>query len=371
MLNPRRQSADIAFFFPTLTGGGAERVMVTLARGFNERGVRVDLVLVRAQGPYLADVPTSMRILDFGKTRIIASLPSMVRYLRAERPPKLLAALDFTNLIALWSKKLAHVNTEVIISQHQALSESTKNSSALKIRLLPYIMHWTYPYVDKIIAVSDGVAEDLAKAIALPRKRVKVIYNPVVTPELFDKAKAPLEHPWFTPGEPPVILGVGRLTEQKDFPNLLQAFARVRCVHPARLIILGEGEERPRLEALVQQLRLTDDVSLPGFVSNPYNYMARAAVFVLSSRWEGLPTVLIESMAAGIPAVVSTDCPSGPAEILEHGRYGALVSVGDSPALAQAILEAIQKHPTDNLRKRAVYFSADRIVQQYIDFLSL
>jgi glycosyltransferase involved in cell wall biosynthesis len=203
-------------------------------------------------------------------------------------------------------------------------------------------------------------------------EKIKVIYNPVITPELFARAEEPLDHPWFRPGEPPVVLGVGRLTQAKDFPTLIRAFALVRKERPARLMILGEGEERPKLEALVRELRLEEDVALPGFVDNPYKYMKRAAVFVLSSRWEGFGIVLVEAMALGTP-VVATDCPSGPAEILENGKWGRLVPPGDPEALAKAILDTLEGgvsrvKATTNVQKR---FSMIAIVEQYLKVLGV
>jgi len=178
-----------------------------------------------------------------------------------------------------------------------------------------------------------------------------------------------LNHPWFAPGEPPVILSVGRLTKQKDYPTLIRAFALVHRERPARLMILGEGEERPKLEALIQELSLDDDVSLPGFVDNPYAYMARSAVFVLSSAWEGLPTVLIEAMAVGTP-VVATDCPSGPAEILEGGKWGKLVPVGDVEALAEAIARKISSPMQKSRLDVCERFRMDKVIAQYIYILT-
>ena len=198
------------------------------------------------------------------------------------------------------------------------------------------------------------------------------IYNPVVTAELVSQSRAPLDHPWLQLGAPPVILGVGRLHEQKDFPTLLRAFARVRAKREARLIILGEAkhaEYRTELTTLAAQLGIANDVMFPGFVDNPFAYMAHAAVFVLSSAWEGLPTVLIEALACGCP-VVSTDCPSGPAEILENGKYGPLVPVGDDVALADAICSVLNTPPNrDWLRARGALFGVDHVADRYLGVL--
>ena len=365
------EKMKLALFLPSLRGGGAERVMVNLARGFVERGLQVDLVLARAEGPYLSQVPKEVRVVDLGAQRVLHSLPGLVRYLREERPQAMLSALNHANIVAIWAKLLARVKTRLVVSERTTLSRSTENASSIRVKFIPFLVKAFYPYADVVVAVSRGVAEDLIARIGLTAEKIKVIYNPVVTPELFTKAEEPLDHPWFRPGEPPVILGVGRLTKPKDFPTLIRAFALVRKERPARLMILGEGEERPNLEALVRELGLEEDVALPGFVENPYKYMKRAAVFVLSSRWEGLPTVLIEAMALGTP-VVATDCPSGPAEILEGGKWGRLVAVGNETSLARAIILALSK-PVNagELRSRAQLFSVDGVVQLYLDLLGV
>lgn len=335
-----RRTEKLALFLPSLGGGGAERVMVTLAKALAERGFSVDLVLAKAEGPYLGDVPEEVRVVDLGARRVLYSLPGLVRYLRRERPAAMLSALNHANIVAIWARSLSRVATRLVVAEHNTLSLSTENAPSLRARVMPLLIKRFYPLAETVVAVSRGVAEDLVALTGLPPDKVKVIYNPVVTPELFAKAEEPLDHPWFQPGEPPVILGVGRLTKQKDFPTLIRAFALVRKERPARLMILGEGEDRPQLEALVWELGLEEDVALPGFVDNPYKYMKRAAVFVLSSAWEGLPTVLIEALALGTP-VVSTNCLSGPAEILEGGRWGSLVPAGDESRLAGAVLETL------------------------------
>jgi glycosyltransferase involved in cell wall biosynthesis len=230
---------------------------------------------------------------------------------------------------------------------------------------------WFYSWADAIAPVSEGVAEDLTHLARRPLKQMQVIYNPVVTPQLFEKANEPVEHEWFATNAPPVILGVGRLSVQKDFPTLIRAFALVRKHIPARLMILGEGEDRSQLEVLIEELGLSADVTLPGFVSNPYAFMSKAGVFALSSVYEGLPTVLIEAMAVGTP-VVSTDCPSGPREILDGGKYGSLVPVKDVQAIADAILTQLtsQKN-TAVAQQRSQSFSLETAVNKYLKLIEL
>jgi glycosyltransferase involved in cell wall biosynthesis len=235
--------------------------------------------------------------------------------------------------------------------------------------MVPHLARRFYPWADWVIGNSQGVSDDLSRMIGLPRERIKVLYNPVVTPEVMAKAQAPLDHPWFKAGAPPVVLAVGRLTKQKDFPTLLQAFARVRQNRSCRLMILGEGPDRPALESLVRQQGFASDVALPGFVGNPYAYMSRASLYVLSSQWEGLPTVLIEALYCG-PPVVATDCPSGPREILADGKHGALVPVGDVPALTQAMDAALAGKTPIPTEASWQPYAVDTVVDQYLALLA-
>ncbi len=222
---------------------------------------------------------------------------------------------------------------------------------------------------DAIIGVSDEAGDDLSRVARIPRQRITTIYNPIVTPELPTLAKAPLDHPWFRPGALPVILGAGRLVDQKDFPMLIRAFVRVRQQRLARLVILGEGEQRGELEAVAVALAVAEDVALPGFAANPFAWMSRADVFVLSSTWEGLGNVVAEALACGCP-VVSTDCPAGPSEILQEGTFGSLVPVGDDAALAMAIIATLDSPlPRERLVERGMWFSVERAAEQYARFI--
>jgi glycosyltransferase involved in cell wall biosynthesis len=401
----------IAFFMTSLGGGGVERVVFNLAQAYIERGYRVDVVVCQVEGPYSDQVPEGVKVIGleaglagwFARAYILAAdpqgvlallrpvllpikswkrfryLPALIRYLRHERPHVLLSAKTHVNLMALWAQRLARVSTRVVVSEHSTKGQAMKADPKKKRwhwRFLPPVVQRTYPWADAILAVSDGVADDLSLLTGVPRKRITTIYNPIVTPELSRKAQVPLEHPWFTPGAPPVVLGAGRLRAQKDFPTLLRAFARARAVRDMRLMILGGGKDEHRdaqlkapLLALAEQLGVADDVALPGFVGNPFAYMARASVFVLSSAWEGFGNVIVEALACGCP-VVSTDCPSGPAEILENGTHGPLVPVGDDVALADAILSILNTPPDrDRLRARAGMFTVDYAAEQYLRVL--
>lgn len=358
----------LAIFLPSLYGGGAQRIVLNLAQGIAARGYAVDLVLARAQGPYLAQVSASVRLVDLDASRTLFSLPTLTRYLRNERPQAMLSALNYANIIALWARRLTGTPRQVVISEHNTFSRWKRKLPSFYGQLMSWLLKSFYRWADGIVAVSKGVADDLAQETSIPRGHIQVIYNPIVTPGLQAKAQASLDHPWFEPGEPPVLLAVGRLTVQKDFSTLIQAFARVRQARPARLLILGDGEERPALEAMVSELALERDVRLPGFVGNPYAYMARASLFVLSSRWEGLPTVLGEALYCGVP-IIATDCPSGPREILADGQYGQLVPIGDVSALAQSMEAILDRPPCHPPRESWQRFELENVVDQYMSIL--
>jgi len=352
---------------PSLAGGGAERAMLHLADGLVERGHKVDLVLVRAQGPYAEIVPEGVNVVDLNCRRIATSFRPLVQYLKSEQPAVMLSALKSTNCVATWARWLSAVDMRLFVCEHNNLSESTSNSIKWQDRVLPLLMRMSYARTDGVVAVSQGVADDLVNVLGLSRPNIQVIYNPVVTASLEQWASAPLDNGWFAQGSPPVIVAAGRLTAQKDFPSLIRGFAKLSKSRKARLMIIGEGEDRPDLESLVHELGLSDDVAMPGFVENPYKYMANASVFVLSSRWEGLPLVLIEAMACGSP-VVATDCPSGPREILEDGKWGKLVPMQDPAELASAIEQVLDEGGCD-ARPRAAQFSVSRAVDQYAELL--
>lgn len=366
-----KQRAQLALYLPNLDGGGAERMMVSLASGFARRGLHVDLVLAEARGPYLADVGPGVNVVDLRSSGVLASLPKLVSYFRRRRPEAVLATLNHASVAALLARKLSAVPVRAVVRESNMMFPSPTRST--KSKALKAATRFFYPWADAYIAVSQGVADDLQRFAHLERHKVHTIYNPVISESLFEKLKATPEHPWFGADDDaarlPVVLGVGRLTGQKDFATLLRAFAAAQKVRPARLVILGEGERREELEGLARTLGISERVSLPGFVDNPFALMARADTFVLSSRHEGLPGALIQAMACGCK-VVSTDCPSGPSEILKGGKLAPLVAVGDDTKLAQAIAGSLAL-PAANpeLRVRALDFSEEKIVPQYLEVL--
>ena len=359
----------IALFIPSLHGGGAERVMLNLAQGFVAEGRDVDLVLVKAEGVYLKAVPDTVNVIDLNCGRVLTSLFKLAVYLHRQKPKVLLSAMDHANIVAILARIIAASTTKIAVSVHSTLSVEVEKSPSWRGKIIPWFINRCYPKADAVITVSTGVADDLANVTRLQRDSITVVYNPVVTPELLQQSMQPIEHQWFLPCKVPVLLAVGRLSEPKDFRTLIKAFAIIKKQRKCRLLILGEGEQRQMLEQLVKHLNLQNEVLLPGFVDNPYAYMKQADVFVLSSAWEGLVTVLIEAMACGTP-VVSTDCPSGSSEILQDGKFGRLVPVGDAKALAAAVLKTLDE-PLDaeSLQLRANDFSMDNSVQHYLQVL--
>ena len=350
-----------------MAGGGAERGALKLAEGLARLGYDVDLVLAAAAGPRLAEIPADVRVVDLHSRRVLTSLPRLVRYLRREKPHALVSVLDHANIVALWARRLAGYPGRVVVVEQNELSEAARNGKSRRDRTMPRLVTRFYPWADHVVCVSAGVSQDLVRLTGLPGDKVGVIFNPIVSDDILQKARAPVDHPWFRDGSS-VILAVGRLRPQKDFQMLLHAFARARARRPARLVILGEGPERPELEALVRRLEVADDVDLPGAAGNPYAYMTRATAFVLSSRWEGLPTVLIEALSCGAP-VIATDCPSGPRDILAGGRYGSLVPVGDVAALANAIEAALDGRLSPAPEESWRPYEVDTVVDSYLSLL--
>ena len=370
--HPADGGTRLAFFLPDLHGGGAERVVLSLCRRFVAEGIAVDLLLARATGALLGEVPQGVHVIDLGlrlrlPTRTglaLGAFAGLVRYLRSTPPTALAASLTGANLVAIAARRAAGGHTRLVLREANTAANLRGPLTRRWVRVL-------YPAADAVIAVSEGVREDLVNLLGLPAQQVRVIYNPVDIGEIHRLADEDPHQPWFGPGAPPVILGVGRLAPQKDFASLLQAFAAVRQTRPARLMLLGEGPLRAELEHLAAGLGIAADVAMPGFVANPYAYLRRAAAFVLCSRWEGMPNVLIQALASG-PPVVATDCHSGPREILDGGRYGRLVPVGDVQALADAISSTLDgDEPCDAAARveRAQCFSLDEIAPRYLDAL--
>lgn len=308
-----------------------------LVRQFSDWGFAVDLLRIRNHGPHLsAAALPGVRIVDLGCAHVSTVLPSLVRYLRRQHPRALLTDKDRVNRVAIVARAVAGTGTRLAVRIGTTVSVNLASRKPLDRWLQRKSMGGLYPLADRVIVPSVGVANDLADYTGIDRGRIQVARSPIVTPELFRLAGESVDHPWLMEHEVPVVLGAGELGYRKDFETLVQAFALVRRKRPCRLVILGRGRRREALLALAEELGIAEDVDLPGFHPNPYGFMARADLFVLSSRWEGMPVVLIEALAAHTP-VVATDCPSGPREILDGSGLGSLVPVGGVESMAEAI----------------------------------
>lgn len=356
----------IAIFVPDLAGGGAERMIVNLANEFTRRGLDTVLILAKQDGPNCQSLSTAVRVRELGVSftdpRVLFAL---TRALRMERPSALLTAMTYPNIAGIIARRIVGHRFRLIISERTVLTRQSRARSLLREKLKPFAARRLYRFADRIVAISNGVAADLVENIGVARSKVDVIYNPASEPTT-EGSHAPPTHPAFRRDRIPVILGVGRLAPEKDFGMLVRAFAQLRKNRLARLVILGEGPERAALEALATDLEVADSVWMPGYVGNPYAYMAHSSVLALSSRWEGFGNVLVEALACGCP-VVSTDCPGGPQEILDGGTFGLLVPVGDPLAMAEALQRAIDSpRHTERNRSRARKFSVKAAADAYL-----
>lgn len=325
----------VFLFRPTLGEGGADRVTITLLRHLNRDVFEPTLVLVKKDGALMDEVPDDVRVIDLGVSRLRFAWLRLASVLRQERPHVLFSTSSGGNVIAsLAHAFVADPRRHLVLSERNTFSEVRRERRPSWLPVATVTRH-LYRRASCIIAVSEGVAKDLTETLNLPAGLVTAIHNPIVDEELHSLSMESVDHPWLR-GDFPVILAVGRLVRQKDYPLLLRAFSRIRKKHRARLIILGEGEQRSNLERLAERLGIREDVDFPGFTKNPFPFMRQCTVFALSSRFEGLPGALIQAMACGAPAV-ATDCPSGPSEIIEQGRSGILVPVGDEQELAAAL----------------------------------
>ncbi len=408
-INPRHSGEGdvsprhLAFFLHHLDGGGVARMRLIIAGELARRGHKVDLLLCEEGGPLTERMPEGIRVIHFERSGWLSArlcalksdlggfpsvacyalapksnsptlpyLPALIGYLRQEEPDVLYAPGTFMGVEAALALRSSKAASRFVISEHIYFSPDHALVRGWNRSYIRPLLYRTYSRADDVASVSKGVADQVANCSGFPRDRITVVYNPTVTPALEREAVEALDHPWFAGGEPPVILGAGRLSRSKDFATLVRAFALVRRDRPARLVILGNAKSEKKTEQRVAELMdlagelgVAEDVSLPGFVVNPYKYMARASVYVLSSHFEGLPNALIEAMACGCP-VVSTDTPSGPAEILEGQKYGPIVPIGDEAAMAAAILATLDSPPDPKvLQIRASEFSVDRTVDLY------
>lgn len=341
--------ARLTLLLPNLANGGAERVTLTLAQEFIERGHEIDLVALRGEGQLASEIPAGARLFDLRAPRMRNALLPIVRYLRLRRPAAMLASMWPLTIIAILAARTARTRTRVVVSDHTILSQQYAGS--WQATALRWTTRLIYPLATRRVCVSNAVAEDLADLSGIPRDKFRVIHNPVNPAPAHIVTSPAVEELWGKAGKR--IVTVGMLKGAKNHELLIRSFALLDRRHAPKLIILGEGELRPRLQELIAELGLQDRVLLPGFASDPWPYYASADLFVSSSDREGFGNMLIEAMMAGLP-IVSTDT-DGPREILDNGRFGRLAPVGEAAVLAEAMATALgtPHDPTAGKRRAA------------------
>lgn len=362
---------DIAIFAATSGHSGVDRVIKNLLPEFADRGYGVDLLQIHGHGPHIDHVPGSVRRIVFPARHVNTALPSLIKYLHKYHPRALITDKDKVNRTAIWARALSNTKTWLAVRVGTTVSKNLENQGLWSRGSHCASMRLFYRFADAVLTPSRGAADDLARISGLGRGRITVVPSPVMGPEIERLAHEALEHPWLKDKDPPIVLGVGELSARKDFVTLLQAFAVLRRHLRCRLIILGEGRKREQLSALARQLGIAVHVDLPGFQPNPYAFMAHSDVFALTSICEGCPIALIEALALGLPAV-ATDCPSGPREVLQQGRIGALVNIGDYNALAAALDTTLADPPAPiELRDAVTAYSVKHSADCYLSALGL
>lgn len=366
-------SKSLILFLPDYGDGGLERMFVNLASQIARNGVRVYFIVCDASRPYLDDLDGSIDLIVIPEDRP-AMTRELVSLLEQYRATSLFTAKELGLAVALKAKQQSSSDTSIYLRaitnisariEHRHLLQRIKGE--LEMRKLRKL----YQQLDGIVAVSHGIAEDVHRISGIPLSQIKVAHNPVVTKQLHQRSGQPVDHPWLLQQEIPVIMGIGRLTKQKNFELLIDAFALVRANRPAKLIILGDGSRKKKLKQRAEKSGVADDVELFGFNPNPYSMLHHASLFVLSSNWEGSPNALTEALAVGCP-VISTDCPSGPGEILQEGKYGPLVPMDDNKAMAGAIMEVLDNPlPREVLQSAAEKFTVENSAMEYMQALEL
>lgn len=366
--NKKIITKSIAFFSPNLTGGGAERIISILTTHFSKNKFSVDLLLADATGPYLKKIPKEVRTINFNYKKVLFCLPKLVNYIRKEKPDILFSSHMHCSTIALLAVIISGVPTKVIVRQPTMLQpwyEKQSFNSKIRIKFLLWLAkRWAY----KVVVTSKIMADELLSISNIPPNKISIIYNPLPIKHIQEKSNELIDHPWFQKDKPPVILAVGRLVYVKDFQTLIKAFSIVKEKTDARLVILGEGPLEKELKQLIESLGIKSYVEMLGFAENPFQYMKHSKVFVMSSLWEGFPNSMIEAMACSTN-IVATNCQGGTAEILEYGKYGALVPVRDPQKMAEAINKALMKNDDTNLEV-VNKFDVSVILDNFVSLIS-
>jgi len=350
---------------------GVDRIMKNLLPEIAARGVYIDLLHINSHGPYIDVEHPNINVIELGSSHVYSSFIPLCRYLSGKNPDVLLSAKDKVNRVALWAKWYTKTSAKVVLRLGSPVSKNLENRSVFRRWMYYLSMRYWYKWASNIIVPSRGVATDLSEFSGLPLSSISVVPNPVISRNLQSLAAESIESSAMFSAKTPIILGIGELCERKNFRMLIDAFSIVRKNRPCKLVILGKGRQQSMLQKHIQSLELQDDVFLLGFRKNPYPYIRRSSVFALSSKFEGFGNVLVEALAMGVPAV-STDCPSGPDEIFQNGKYGSLVDVNDTAGLAQAIEDTLDDPmEAEFLKQAAEPYYVKNSANKYLTALGL
>lgn len=359
----------VAVFMHDFRGGGAEKIATSLANGLCRLGWRVSVLVLSKEGPMRDLLDKNIEVVELKSNRMLLSIFELAKHLHKHRYDCVISHMTHANVVATISSLLTRQSKNLIVVEHNQISKNIKVVKKFSVKLAYYLTPMLYRFPSRVVPVSEGVAKDLVNFTNLPRSKFYTIYNPVVSSDMLNNTPVKsCVHPFFD-GKSFVFLGVGSLSKQKGFSYFIEAVAILRKQFDVKAIILGEGPERDSLEELRGELELNEIISLPGFVNNVSDYMNSADVFVLSSLWEGLPTVLIEALANGMQ-IVSTDCESGPSEILEQGKFGYLAELQSSDSLAEKMeIALVDKKLVSKLKSRAEDFSISKSVGKYANLV--
>lgn len=372
------QKKRIAIHLPDLNLGGIGKNSFKLAEAFRDKGYKVEFVINNFNGKYIDQIPNDIAVVDLKSNRFFCSLPKIYKYLKQTEPDAFIVARDYINIPIIIIKNILRIKTRLMISCHTNMAEEVKYAGLKRkifLKIILFLTRFTYRYADSVVVVSEGIKNDVHIYSGLDKDRITTIYNPIIDSKMEAQMKEEVECKWIEVDEK-VIISVGRLTRQKDFVTLIKAFDLVKKQYEGvKLIILGEGEDRVKLQKLIDEMGLGKEVNLWGYVNNPYAYLKKADLFVLASAWEGFGNSIVEAMATGIP-LICTDCPSGPSEILANGKYGDLVKVGDYEELSKRILYNLRnvnvlKETKEARVKRAYEFTLEEAANKYLHALKL
>jgi glycosyltransferase involved in cell wall biosynthesis len=361
----------LAIFVAAISGGGVEKVIVNLVNEFVKKGIAVDLLIADTKKLSTVYISSDVKIIDLKSKRVLFCIPKLIFYLIKTRPYVLFSAMDYVNIIAIISKLISCTSTRIVVSNHAKLEYFIENEKLIKFKILKKLTSYLYARADKVIAVSKGLEIMLIKELNLKSSKVSMIYNPIYSESLLKASREDAHDSCAFTNTTPYIISVGRFALEKDYPTLIYAFNEVRKKRDIKLIILGDGPQWDSIQKLIKILDLKNHICTPGFLINPYPLIRNSACFVLSSVNEGFGNVLVEALTLGTP-IVSTNCFSGPSEILENGRWGALVPIGDYNRMAKSIIAEIDNKQNRNeslLSSHLEKFTISLVAEKYIQIL--